>query len=52
MTCGSWGSSDLPRDNESLESYITSFDATLDEPVPSCVMDTVAKLRDPSVTYL
>jgi len=34
------GPSDLSRDSESLESYIASFYATLDEPVPSRVMDT------------
>ncbi|KAF8814503.1 hypothetical protein BYT27DRAFT_7238816 [Phlegmacium glaucopus] len=38
-------------DAETLEAYFTSFDATLDEPMPSWIFEIVSRFKDESVTF-
>ncbi|KAF8811474.1 hypothetical protein BYT27DRAFT_7208525 [Phlegmacium glaucopus] len=51
IICGAWGSSDLPKDTETLEAYLTSFDATLEEPMPSWVFEIVSQFKAESVPF-
>ncbi|KAF8806733.1 hypothetical protein BYT27DRAFT_7256738 [Phlegmacium glaucopus] len=51
IICGAWGSSELPKDTETLEAYLTSFDAILDEPIPTWVFEIVSRFKDESVTF-
>ncbi|KAF8806727.1 hypothetical protein BYT27DRAFT_7242488 [Phlegmacium glaucopus] len=51
VVCGAWGSSELPKDTETLEAYLTSFDAILDEPIPTWVFEIVSQFKDESVTF-
>ncbi|KAF8150617.1 hypothetical protein B0H34DRAFT_801557 [Crassisporium funariophilum] len=51
VICGTWGPSDLPIDTDTLESYITGFNATLDEPIPTWILDTIAQFHEPSITF-
>ncbi|KAF8811473.1 hypothetical protein BYT27DRAFT_7089460 [Phlegmacium glaucopus] len=51
ILCGAWGSSDLPKDTEALEAYFTSFDATLNKPMPSWVFEILSRFKDESVTF-
>ncbi|KAF8806731.1 hypothetical protein BYT27DRAFT_6607012 [Phlegmacium glaucopus] len=51
IICGAWGSSDLPKDTETLEAYLKSFDATLEESIPVWVFDIVSRFKNESVTF-
>ncbi|KAF8806732.1 hypothetical protein BYT27DRAFT_7190377 [Phlegmacium glaucopus] len=51
ILCGAWGSSNLPKDTETLEAYLTSFDATLDEPMPTWIFDMLSRFKNESVMF-